>query len=485
MDVPSLQFLGFALVGAILFNLWRNDLWGEWVLLVWNVGFFCTFLHGPAMAVPYLAFLAVGYVGVLCLQRKSTPVMFWGLLAVMLFAFFWLKHYTFIPKSIWITTPYTMVGLSYVFFRVLHLIIDAGQGGLPATISPLRYVNYTMNFTALVSGPIQFYPDYDRYRRTHGARLDLFALARAFERIVLGFFKIAIIAMLLSRLQHGAMDQLSAAAPLWKRTLDFAVVWASYPVFLYFNFSGYTDFVIGVARLFRIRMPENFDRPFLAENFISFWGRWHITLSNWLKTYVYTPLLMTLMRRVPSPSVEPYLGVVAYFVTFFLVGAWHGQTSMFLVFGVLQGGGVAANKLYQVVMTARLGRSRYRSLTANPVYRAWSRGLTFTWFAFTMFWFWSSWPQLGGLVAAAGWDAVALAFVLVLGGAAGALSLLNAAIKPRAQTQAQIENAGEADERPSPSRYWRAVATTAMVVIILASTLILASPAPDLVYKHF
>ena len=77
-------------------------------------------------------------------------------------------------------------------------------------------------------------------------------------------------------------------------------------------------------------MPENFDWPFLAENFIAFWGRWHITLSNWLKTYVYTPLLMSSMRRFPAPSLEPYLGAFAYFVTFFLVGAWHGQTSMFL-----------------------------------------------------------------------------------------------------------------------------------------------------------
>src|SRR5258708_37770208 len=98
---------------------------------------------------------------------------------------------------------------------------------------------------------------------------------------------------------------------------------------------------------------------------------------------------MTLLRRCPSRWFESYLGVLAYFVTFFLVGAWHGQTSMFLFFGVLQGGGVAANKLYQVTMTSGLSRKGYRALAANPTYAAWARGLPFTRFALTMVWFWS------------------------------------------------------------------------------------------------
>jgi D-alanyl-lipoteichoic acid acyltransferase DltB (MBOAT superfamily) len=164
---------------------------------------------------------------------------------------------------------------------------------------------------------------------------------------------------------------------------------AIYPIYLYFNFSGYTDAAIGAARLFRIELPEHFDRPFTSENFINFWSRWHITLSAWLKAYVYIPLLIALMRRFESPRYEPYFGVFAFFVTFFLVGAWHGQTSKFLFFGVLQGAGVAVNKLYQIEMTTILGRRGYRLLCDNPLYRMLSRGLTFTWFAFRLLWFWS------------------------------------------------------------------------------------------------
>ncbi len=71
-----------------------------------------------------------------------------------------------------------------------------------------------------------------------------------------------------------------------------------YPLFLYANFSGYIDIVIALARLMRMRLPENFDRPFAASSVLDFWNQWHMTLSNWLKTYVYNPLLMALMRRI-------------------------------------------------------------------------------------------------------------------------------------------------------------------------------------------
>jgi len=481
VSVPSVAFLAFALVGAVVFNASSAPLWGRVVLLVLNIAFFCSFLHGAASAVPYLAFLSIGYLGVTLLHRRSATWSFLLFLALLLGGFFILKRYSFVPSSLEIPFVYASVGLSYVFFRVLHLVIDARQGALPGAVGPLSYVNYTLNFTALVSGPIQLYPD---YRRSETARppLDLFIVAGAFERIVIGFFKVAIVSLLLLRLQNEAIDRLSTQPDFAARALDFAVICASYPLFLYANFSGYTDFVIGVARLYRIALPENFARPFLAENFIGFWGRWHITLSSWLKTYVYTPLLMSLMRRFPAPSVEPYLGVIAYFVTFFLVGAWHGQTSMFLFFGILQGGGVAANKLYQVTMTARLSRKTYRALAANPVYAAWSRGLTFTWFALTMLWFWSSWGQLGDFVATAGWGAILAAFALLLVAATAILALCHMLV---ARHDAEIARDETAADLPSPSRYWRTVTTTAMIVIIAAFTLILNGPAPDVVYKNF
>ena len=82
-------------------------------------------------------------------------------------------------------------------------------------------------------------------------------------------------------------------------------------------------------------------------------------------------------------------------MTFFLVGLWHGRTSEFIFFGLLQGGGVAINKIWQLTLARRLGRKGYKSLAANPVYIAFGRGLNFSWFAFSLFWFWSDWQQIG------------------------------------------------------------------------------------------
>ena len=115
-------------------------------------------------------------------------------------------------------------------------------------------------------------------------------LGRALWRVILGFFKVAIVSVLLIKAQHLCIAALEPGLPLLERASLSGLIWAIYPLFLYANFSGYTDFVIGIALLYGFSLPENFDNPFASENFIAFWSRWHITLSNWLKTYVYMPI---------------------------------------------------------------------------------------------------------------------------------------------------------------------------------------------------
>jgi D-alanyl-lipoteichoic acid acyltransferase DltB (MBOAT superfamily) len=107
------------------------------------------------------------------------------------------------------------------------------------------------------------------------------------------------------------LGSLSAQQPFDERVLSTILVAASYPLYLYSNFSGYIDVVIGIARFLRMRLPENFNRPFSSDNFLNFWSRWHITLSEWLKTYVHNPLLLNLMRRYPAPGLQAFWGVLA------------------------------------------------------------------------------------------------------------------------------------------------------------------------------
>ena len=123
-------------------------------------------------------------------------------------------------------------------------------------------------------------------------------------------------------------------------------------------------------------------------------------LTGWPVLIFCVTLLVVLMRGISAPAIEPLLGVVCFFVTFFLIGVWHGRTSEYIVFGILQGGGVAINKIWQLWLTRVLGRKAYKDLARNAAYIAFARGLTFSWFAFTMFWFWANWKQIGAIFSA-------------------------------------------------------------------------------------
>jgi hypothetical protein len=165
-------------------------------------------------------------------------------------------------------------------------------------------------------------------------------------------------------------------------------------------------------------------------------------------------------------------------VTFFLVGVWHGRTSEFVLFGVLQGGGVAVNKAWQLFLISRLGRKRYRMLANRPLYEAFGRGLTFTWFALTLFWFWATWEQIEAAYAAIGlvWWLAVLALLWLNS------TLILAAWEWLREKLLSLTIAGASD---LTSLYFRVVFATALVFVWFVVGLVITEPAPDIVYKAF
>ncbi len=478
MDTAGLQFLLFGLVAAVLSNLSRSRVWRSIVLLVVSLVFIGLLARNPVVLLPFTGFLILGYAGVMLLQRGWSRSRVWSVLAV-LFAYVWLKQYSFLPQRIFLHFPYFTLGLSYIFFRVLHLLIEAGNEGEGHHIDPFGYLLYTLNFTTLVSGPIQRYNEFARDQFAgepiplgHGT------IGLQLERIVRGAFKVNVLAMLLHAVQQDALAEMFKPLPIWPLLYAAFRLAVVYPFFLYANFSGYIDIVIGFARLMRVRLPENFDRPFSASSFIDFWNRWHITLSSWLKTYVYNALLVALLRRIPSPTLAPFLGVLCFFVTFFLVGVWHGRTSEFVFFGVLQGGGVAINKLWQLGLTSSLGRKGYKALANHSVYVAFGRGLTFSWFAFTLFWFWADWKQIDRVFIALGvaqWLGIWFAIWLLATAALGLWESLRAAFLSSSIAQWPALT----------GRYARVVYISAVALTTFVFMVLLNQPAPDIVYKAF
>jgi D-alanyl-lipoteichoic acid acyltransferase DltB (MBOAT superfamily) len=478
MDAASFQFVLFGLVAALMSNCSRSWIWRSTVLSGASAVFIILLAHNLIALLPLIGFLVLGYAGLVLRVRGWSKSSVWTVLAVI-FVYIWLKKYTVLPQGIFIDYPYFTLGLSYIFFRVLHVLIETGNGDEKLHIGPGAYLLYTLNFTTLVSGPIQRYDEFARDQFVHepiplGPRV----VGLQLERIVRGFFKVNVLSVLLHTIQEDALAQMQQPFPLSLKLLAAFRLAVVYPFFLYSNFSGYIDIVIALARLMRVRLPENFDRPFSAPSFLDFWNRWHITLSTWLKTYVYNPLLVTLMRRISSLVMQPFLGVLCFFVTFFLVGVWHGRTSEFVIFGVLQGGGVAINKLWQLGLIRAMGSKGYRTLAKEPIYISLARGLTFSWFAFTLFWFWANWKQVGRVYNALGetqWLGVWLAIWLCATVALALWEWLRAALLSIETSEGPLLT----------GRYARVIYATALGLIALAMTILLRQPAPVIVYKTF
>jgi alginate O-acetyltransferase complex protein AlgI len=473
LDGASIQFVGFGLATAVLINLRQLPRWRFTVLFASSVLFVASLGGDFRSFLPLAGFLAFGYLGLLLIRKQIWKALPLSIIALILI-YAWLKKYTILPEASFLSFAYLTVGLSYIFFRVLHLLIESGQDEDRPHIGIGAYLLYTLNFTTLVSGPIQRFDEFER----ETPYLDIGVVATQLERIVVGFFKVNILAMLLHAVQQDALADLAhplSQAVKLSAAFRLAVV---YPFFLYANFSGYIDIVIALARLMRLELPENFDRPFSASSFLDFWNRWHITLSRWLKTYVYNSLLTALMRRVSDPRLHPYLGVLCFFVTFFLVGVWHGRTSEFIVFGILQGSGVAINKLWQVKLAKGVGNKRYRALAHKPLYIAFGRGLTFSWFAFTLFWFWGSWHEIDvafGSLDLGAWLAVWLVIWLM------ATVILAAWESLRLKLLGMSVAGGPLFTH----RYLRMMYASTLALLAFAITVLLNQAAPDIVYKAF
>jgi D-alanyl-lipoteichoic acid acyltransferase DltB (MBOAT superfamily) len=479
MDSASFQFVLFGLISAVISNFSRSHVWRSIVLLTTSIVFLGMLARDPVVFLPLIAFLLLGYAGLFLLERGFSKFMVWSILGILL-AYVWLKKYTFLPVAILPHFSFFTLGLSYIFFRVLHLLIETGDGDEIRHIGLGAYLLYTLSFTTLVSGPIQRYEDFARDQfAEHPIPLVPRVIGLQLERIIRGFFKVNVLAMLFEMVRVDALAQMYQPLPQSLKLFAAFKLAVVYPCFLYANFSGYVDIVIAVARLMRVRLPENFDRPFSASSFLDFWSRWHITLSTWFKTYIYNPLLLALMRRVSSLRLQPFLGVFCFFVTFFLVGIWHGRTSEFVIYGVLQGGGVSINKLWQLGMARALGRAGYKALTKNSVYIAFGRGLTFSWFAFTLFWLWATWRQIDGILSSIGlfrWLCVWLAIWFC---ATTALTFWE-------WLRAVLLSIRISERQPLLiSRYVRVVYATALGLIAFVMTVLLSQPAPDIVYKAF
>lgn len=391
MQFVSVEFLAFVALSLGAFHLAPSLSARRTVLLASNVVFAAFLASSPRRMVPMALFLAGSFFLVRLVRARRERGVLTLVLVATIGTFVVMKQY--VPTSLFPTwqEPYSVIGLSYVLFRVLHLAIDGHEGALTEPVSARAFVNYCCFFPAWLSGPIQRYEDHARQEAAM-ARVELSPrdVHAALSRIVTGVFKIGVLSGVLFEL-HGQLAgiRLEPAQPP-HFVLTLATAAALYTLYMYYNFAGYMDVALGVAALYGFRLPENFDRPFSSGNMLEFWNRWHITLSAWFRTYLFNPLLRALTARWGSARRGPYLGVVAYLITFTVMGLWHGSTPIFFVYGLILGVTVSGNKLYEIEARRLLGKDAFRALRANRLYAALCRGSVFACFSAALVCFWAT-----------------------------------------------------------------------------------------------
>jgi alginate O-acetyltransferase complex protein AlgI len=223
------------------------------------------------------------------------------------------------------------IGISFFTFQSMSYTIDVSRGRVEHLRNPLDFALYVTLFPQLVAGPIVRFHEVSDQLRNRVVSVENFALGAA--RFSHGLAKKVLIADAVAPLADAAFK----ADP---GGLGATAAWlglAAYTVQIYFDFSGYSDMAIGLGAMFGFTFPENFRRPYSAVSVTDFWRRWHITLSNWFRDYLYIPLGGS--RRSSSRT------LVNLWIVFVLVGIWHGANWTFLLWGIYHGAWLVAERL--------------------------------------------------------------------------------------------------------------------------------------------
>ena len=297
----KLHYHGIFLCAAMLVIVfWQNGQLAALALFfLWEMALCCLFWRLPKRTRPLLwaaVILALGPLGLIKLGEVWQPF-----------------------------SLFRLMGASYMSFRAVQVLLDIYDGRLQK-LRPVALGYFLLFFPAVSSGPIDRYrrflsdldrpPDRERYRTL---------LAQGIWKLAGGCVSAVVISGFIQQYWLAALPASGFGA-----TLSYMY---GYTFYLFFNFAGYSSMAIGTGYLLGIQMPENFNQPFLSVDMKDFWSRWHISLSTWLRDYLYSRFVMKSLKqkRFSNPRTASYLG---YVLNMMAMGAWHGLQPQYLLYGV-------------------------------------------------------------------------------------------------------------------------------------------------------
>jgi alginate O-acetyltransferase complex protein AlgI len=310
------------------------------------VGLFYVDLGIPLMFVPILVW---GLVAGLCLQIliRSSPNVWVAYAVLIIFA---LDNLNWVLGNVGAgrieVKPFGLIlGISFFTFHAISYVVDVYKRNANAERRLPDFALYILLFPQLIAGPIIRWRDIAAQLGMHEQRTA--DVAYGVRRFVLGLGKKVLIANTLGRVA----DQIFALPAV---DLTTPLAWLGlvcYTLQIYFDFSGYSDMAIGLMRMFGFRILENFNNPYIARSIREFWRRWHISLSNWFRDYLYIPLGGN--RR---GTLRGYANLV---IVFLLCGLWHGASWPFVIWGIWHGLFLVAERAGLDRVLARVGPLRH------------------------------------------------------------------------------------------------------------------------------
>lgn len=391
-------FIWFAAAFFPLYWVCRHPVARQWVLLIG-----CTTFHyyfaGPAGVLPIVVLGGVTYLSALSRRRWLCH----GAIALSVLALVFYKYTVFLSSGLlgyfspelgataahqaqgWLPSA-PPLGISFFVFEFVHYLVEVQRGSEPIR-RPMDFALFSIFFPSLVAGPIKRYSQFIPSLHAGLARVELADVAAGTQRIALGFLKKVVIADNLTLVlnYHEKHFEILGASASW-------LFLAGLAARILFDFSGYSDIAIGLARMMGVTLPENFRWPYLATDLQDFWQRWHISLSTWIRDYVYIPLGGSrhgIARKLLN-------GLIA----FTLCGIWHGPAWNFALWGLWHGLGLAVQNSYQTAL-GPVGRAIAAVFDFLP-FLSWLLTILFVAFGWLLFFYpveqaWAMAVQLLGL----------------------------------------------------------------------------------------
>jgi len=270
-----------------------------------------------------------------------------------------------------ISTIVLPLGLSYIILKHISYLTDI-KWGIIKDSNLLEFLNYSSLFTIFTAGPIERFERFQPQMRNKELKFEWMYIDEGFQRIVFGLFKKFAIADWIAYFIN----------PVWENKDEYsagirALALLGFSFQVYFDFSGYSDIAIGSSRLFGLKIMENFDYPYLKRNISRFWRAWHISLSDWIRDYIFMPLGRISQNKIWFLFFVPIISMG-------ICGIWHGAKWGFLIWGIWHGLGISA---YQIVIQLEKKYGKYKKIQKIILNKPISTLITFIYVTLGWLWF--------------------------------------------------------------------------------------------------